>query len=290
MFVISDLHWRCDTPSWRKETKYGDVLRDKMQGMLNAANENESVVIAGDVFHRATDFNALYDLYVCLSSFKPQIPIYAVRGQHDMLFHSKNFEATAFNLLVEAGLIIPLTNEPLEIEGFSVVGMNWGDAIPETPSDILVAHVSVNHGEDTIPGAETARAFRAKAKDFRYVFTGDNHKRFEVDGLYNAGCFHRMTADLVDQTPAVWRVIDGEVTLHELCSSSPLVNEAYIAKQSKEKKMAAGEEFVAALSSVRGKGGADTFLMCLRTAEAEATGAVKETLADIIQQCEEVRV
>ena len=104
MLVISDLHWRCDTPAWRKEADYAkQVLRPQLASLLDTG---EPVIVAGDVFHRASDMAATYDLFTFLK--ERGAVLYAVRGQHDMTLHSKEFEETGFNLLVKAGLIVEL--------------------------------------------------------------------------------------------------------------------------------------------------------------------------------------
>lgn len=64
MLVISDLHWRCDTPAWRKEEDYAkQVLRPQLASLLDTG---EPVIVAGDVFHRSADFAATYDLFTFL--------------------------------------------------------------------------------------------------------------------------------------------------------------------------------------------------------------------------------
>ena len=47
MYVISDLHWRVDTPSWRKEPDYSSVLRGQFGWLLS---QGEPVLVAGDWF------------------------------------------------------------------------------------------------------------------------------------------------------------------------------------------------------------------------------------------------
>jgi len=288
MLIISDLHWRCDTPSWRKEEDYAkQVLRPQLASLLDTG---EPVLVCGDVFHRAADFAATYDLFTCLK--ERGAVLYAVRGQHDMTLHSAEFEHTGFNLLVEAGLIIPLDETPTYVGGLNVCGMGWGDEMPTLPADILIAHVSVSHGDAVIPGATTATAFREKAKAFKLVFTGDNHRRFHLpSGLYNAGCFHQMSSDLADQKPIAWHVTgDGAPQPWTIVASPPpLVDEAYMARQEKGKGVVAGAAFVKALAEARQRGGGDVFLATLKQAAAESEGTVKELLSAVVKVCEEAR-
>ena len=204
MLVISDLHWRTDTPAWRKEEDYAaQVLRPQLASLLDTG---EPVIVAGDVFHRSADFAATYDLFTFLK--ERGAVLYATRGQHDMTYHNESMVRTGVNLLVAAGLIVPLGNMPVGVEGHSLYGVGWNEEVPEihmgsymVDFPILIAHVSVSHGDAVIPGATTATAFREKAKAFKLVFTGDNHKRFDLPdgirrgkdsyalegGLYNAG-------------------------------------------------------------------------------------------------------
>lgn len=289
MLVISDLHWRCDTPAWRKESDYAkQVLRPQLASLLDTG---EPVIVAGDVFHRSADFAATYDLFTFLK--ERGAVLYAVRGQHDMTLHSKEVEETGFNLLVKAGLIVPLTDAATEIEGHHVFGMGWGEQIPNPPGVgqplTLIAHVSVSHGDAVIPGATTATAFRQKAKGFKLVFTGDNHKRFHLPegGLYNAGCFHQMTADLLDQRPIAWHYTpDGRVGVWEIPFTPPMIDESYALSKDKGKTVA-GAEFVNALAEARNQGSADIFMNTLKAAASEATGETKALLNECVKKCEE---
>jgi hypothetical protein len=289
MLVISDLHWRCDTPAWRKEEDYAkQVLRPQLASLLDTG---EPVIVAGDVFHRSADFAATYDLFTFLK--ERGAVLYAVRGQHDMTLHSKEVEETGFNLLVKAGLIVPLNVVQAEFDGFGVCGMGWGEEVPEARfGDILIAHVSVSHGDAVIPGATTATAFREKAKAFKLVFTGDNHKRFSIPethfgGLYNAGCFHQMSADLINQPPAAWHVLpDGSVELFQIPFTPPMIDESYALSKHKGKTVA-GAEFVKALAEARNQGSADIFMNTLKAAASEATGETKVLLNECVKKCEE---
>ena len=291
MLIISDLHWRCDTPSWRTESDYSKmVLRPQLGALLDVG---EPVIVCGDVFHRAADFAATYDLFTFLKA--RGAVLHAVRGQHDMLNHNDAQPETGFNLLVKAGLIVPLGATPIMWEGHALYGAGWEQDVPDIHVSagwdfpILIAHVSISHGDAVIPGATTAAAFREKAKDFRLVFTGDNHKRFNLlGGLYNAGCFHQMTADLEDQEPLAWRVtLDGKVAGWVIPHETPLIDESYREAQTKGKAAVAGAEFVKALSEARQKGGGDVFLAALKTAEQNSEGGTKALLGEIVKLCEE---
>jgi len=287
VLIVSDLHWRCDTPAWRREEDYAkQVLRPQLASLLDAG---EPVVVCGDVFHRAADFAATYDLFTFLK--ERGAVLYAVRGQHDMTLHSKEFEETGFNLLVEAGLIRVLGPDRTGLEGYCIRGMGWGEEMPPD-GDILIAHVSVSHGDAVIPGATTATAFREKAKAFKLVFTGDNHKRFSIPethfgGLYNAGCFHQMSVDLINQPPAAWHVLpDGSVELFQIPFTPPMIDESYALSKHKGKAVA-GAEFVKALAEARNQGSADIFMNTLKAAASEATGETKALLNECVKKCEE---
>ena len=283
MLVISDLHWRCDTPAWRKEEDYAkQVLRPQLASLLDTG---EPVIVAGDVFHRAADFAATYDLFTFLK--ERGAVLYATRGQHDMTYHNESLVRTGVNLLVAAGLIVPLDGLPRKIEGFYVCGMGWGEKIPDCGANILIAHVSVSHGDAVIPGATTATAFRAQAVNYTHIFTGDNHKRFRIQGLWNAGCFHQMSADLINQPPAAWHYTpDGRVSVWEIPFTPPMIDESYALSKDKGKTVA-GAEFVKALAEARNQGSADIFMNTLRAAAGEATGETKVLLDECVKKCEE---
>lgn len=297
MLVISDLHWRCDTPAWRKESDYAkQVLRPQLASLLDMG---EPVIVAGDVFHRSADFAATYDLFTFLK--ERGAVLYATRGQHDMTYHNESMVRTGVNLLVAAGLIKLLGAKVTTIEGRSVCGMGWGEYVPADGADILIAHVSVSHGDAVIPGATSAKIFRQKASGFKLVFTGDNHKRFALPepseyqgrfilptaGIYNAGCFHQMSADLINQPPAAWHVLpDGSVELFQIPFTPPMIDESYALSKDKGKTVA-GAEFVKALAEARNQGSADIFMNTLRAAAGEATGETKVLLDECVKKCEE---
>lgn len=286
MLIISDLHWRTDCPAWRKESDYAkQVLRPQLASLLDTG---EPVIVAGDVFHRSADFAATYDLFTFLK--ERGAVLYATRGQHDMTYHNESMVRTGVNLLAAAGLIKLLGAKVTTIEGRSVCGMGWGEDVPVTAQqcDILIAHVSVSHGDAVIPGATTATAFREKAKGFTWVFTGDNHKRFKTDGLYNAGCFHQMSADLADQPPAAWHYTgDGEPQLRRIVEAPPpMIDESYALSKNKGKTVA-GAEFVQALAEARNQGSADIFMNTLRAAAGEAVGETRVLLNECVKKCEE---
>ena len=303
MLVISDLHWRCDTPAWRKESDYAkQVLRPQLASLLDTG---EPVIVAGDVFHRSADFAATYDLFTFLK--ERGAVLYATRGQHDMTYHNESMVRTGVNLLVAGGLIVPLGAKVTTIEGRSVCGMGWGEELPDwAGGDFLIAHVSVSHGDAVIPGATTATAFRERNRRFGMIFTGDNHKRFALPdplahsdpymlgsglfyfrGLFNAGCFHQMSADLIDQPPAAWHVLpDGSVELFPIPFTPPMIDESYALSKNKGKTVA-GAEFVKALAEARNQGSADIFMNTLRGAASEATGETKVLLNECVKKCEE---
>lgn len=284
MLIISDLHWRCDTPSWRKEEDYAaQVLRPQLGALLDMG---EPVLVAGDVFHRAADFPATYDLLTFL--LERNAFIYATRGQHDMLLHNLSMESTGFNMLASVGRIVPLDSTPTFIGGWPVYGMGWGEEVPDSDGGILIAHVPVSHNTAPYKGATSAEAFRDKTLDYKYAFTGDNHRRFMTTGIYNAGCFHQMTEDLADQPPVAWRVTHDGVKMVEIPFAPPMVDACYAARKDKGKAGAAGAEFVKALADARTQGTGDIFMQALRAAAAESEGETKALLNEVVRKCEEV--
>jgi hypothetical protein len=289
MIVISDLHWRVDTPSWRREENYAkDVLRPKMQWIIDSY-PTDDIVIAGDVFHRPSDMAATFDLMEFLHHNNHTL--YAVRGQHDMVNHNEAEVHTGFNILALSGLLKPIDNET-HINGHCVNGVNWGDTVAVSAnSRILVAHVCLAQANDNIPNSTPVKSFATEAmeKGYRYVFTGDNHQRFTYgDTLFNAGCFHRMTQDLRDQSPGFWLFNDMSAppTIVEIACNDVKVNEAYV-KGAERQKVVASAKFAEALSSAQRKPGA-TFIDSLKESMAQAEAGVAAILQEIVTNCEGV--
>lgn len=300
MLVISDLHWRTDTPAWRKEKDYAaEVLRPMLGRLLGSG---QAVCVAGDLFHRSANFADTYDLFTFLR--ENDWMLYATPGQHDMTYHNFDMKRTGFNLLVEAGLVIPLGPRARDLSGLNVYGMGWGETMPTLPKEsdyanranVLVAHVSVSHNGAEIPGATSATSFlhNARANGFDVVFTGDNHKRFAViesdHGLYNAGCFHRMTVDLKEQPPAGWVITPNlAVGLYPITAPEPLIDTAYCMAGGKKGDAAAiaGVEFVKALAEARQHGGGDIFMDTIKKAATTMKGSAKLLIDELIITCKE---
>lgn len=288
MRIISDLHWRLDTPTYRRDKSYEQTLINKM----NALFEGEDVVVVcGDIFHRPDDFEAAFSLARYLLD-KRKI-LYAIRGQHDMPYHARNAKSSAYGMLELLGLI----RKPSELETDLCVfyDMEWGAKMPTITqgrlqsNHIIVAHVSLTGGGLKLENSPTAEAFSnsARIQGFTHVFTGDNHKRFQEGIVYNAGCFHRMSRDLVDQLPAYWELgYDGHVKLTEL-SCSPVDITVTVGKV-EEQKMVAGAGFAEALTATSDVT-VDTFLENLRAKLNKMTGLAKDLLSECITICESTK-
>lgn len=202
--IISDLHLSPLQPVLRTDPwdNFCDASISQLRKILE---EGDVLVICGDVFDRPRDIDALSALMTFKQSM--DISILAVRGQHDMSFHSRT-TVSCFDLAVSAGVIEDLGDSPRLLGYYVLYGAGWGQDVPiaghKPPTNILIAHKTLWHKKPIYPGQTegNVKEFAEQVKNFEYVFTGDNHVRFEYKNIYNLGAFTRRSFSLHDQPPA----------------------------------------------------------------------------------------
>jgi uncharacterized protein (UPF0179 family) len=229
---VADVHWRNTVPEYR--TEVGDfslVIRKKLKELLaySVANTNlhephhVPIFVAGDMFDGARDFLQYFTLSSLLHEFAAKywrVPIFAVRGQHDMQHHNRADKTTSFNALVRAGYVTAFEGKRGEFVSLScangpcrVYGAGWGFAplIPENPdaNNILLWHNTLWHKKSVFPGQTEGNveieSIKLSELGYKMVFSGDNHKAFDckIGGVqfHNLGAFTRNAVDLADQQP-----------------------------------------------------------------------------------------
>lgn len=226
---VSDVHWRLDKPEYRKEVgPFVDVIGMKLLELFEYANKHSKynteslpIFFAGDLFNGARDFMQMWTLNGLIDTWnrthQKQLVLYSVRGQHDMKHHNQSDNATSFNALLRNGVIEVLSGEKSvyltinENRPLAVTGCGWGETPLQCGSanNVLVMHKTLWHKEPVFPGQTegniSVEAIRLKELGYDMVFSGDNHKSFDVivGGVefHNVGAFTRNSVDLADQQP-----------------------------------------------------------------------------------------
>jgi len=251
----ADLHLSTRKPEWRGEEDYGAVCRDKLVQIMRLGVEHDiPVLIAGDVFDKARDHNAL-DIF--LNAPKPDAGVYAVKGQHDMVSHNE-VEKSAFDNACSADHLSHLTSwifcgcGIILRPSVCVHGCGWGQKIPEPKQNtfnILVIHRQYWHGTPITPGQKDGNAeiaLRTELKGFDLIFSGDNHIPFVVsDGerrLFNCGAICRRNIDQATTEPRVY-ILHDDLTVDVKFLDTQAV---WLTEQQEERKrhIEAGAEFV----------------------------------------------
>ena len=228
----ADWHWMTRTPEYRKETcPFNEVIAAKL-ATFAAYLRKHSVFgfVAGDTFDISRSFNDWWTLREAMHKedmfFPPGrgcgLDLRVVAGQHDRFHHNPNDKMTSLNALLseEDGLAL-IPENGLDFDGFcTIYGAGWGDEIPvpkkhDSPN-VLVLHKTLWNKTPVYPGqvegnvVEEAKKLRALGYDM--VFSGDNHKAFDVTvggvEFHNIGAFTRQDVSLVNQQPRFMVLFD----------------------------------------------------------------------------------
>ena len=148
----SDWHLRASTPKNRIDN-FPQTQSLKLSNLLNTAWKENclSILMGGDVFDSSKLSSVPYSLlqmYISiLKDFhsKTGIPILGVFGQHDMRFHSQEFDDTPLQVLIASGVFTKLDDTPYYLDEVThVYGASWDQEIP-TPEDLSAYNILVIH-------------------------------------------------------------------------------------------------------------------------------------------------
>jgi len=229
----ADIHWMTRTPEYRRETcPFNEVIAAKLATFAAYLRKHGIPgFMAGDTFDISRSFNDWWTLREVLHErgmfFPPgrsgALSLCVVAGQHDRFHHNPNDKMTSLNALLseEDGLrLMDRRGYEFEPDLCTVYGAGWGDEIPVPTShvrpNILVLHKTLWNKTPIYPGqvegniVEEAKKLRALGYDM--VFSGDNHKAFDVTvggvEFHNIGAFTRQDVTLVNQQPRFMVLFD----------------------------------------------------------------------------------
>jgi len=222
LLITGDWHLRWKAPRWRRDD-YFKAQQQKILQIFDIVDEEKCSVILqpGDFFdsHDTPAFViAKYIKWLKKWNSDGLIKLFAVRGQHDLRYHSKNTDNTPLAIMEAAGVLDILRDDeghPLA-HNIYLYGCHWNtEEIPtslDDPADIkiLLMHKMVIKDKKLWPGQDgylVANHF-LKNHPFDLIVTGDNHKSFMVEKkgryLVNCGSLMRSGIDQVDHQPVVY--------------------------------------------------------------------------------------
>lgn len=228
---FADIHWRTSTPEYRKETcPFNDVIAAKLTPIADYCRKHGiPAFVAGDTFDISRSFNDWWTLRELVRAQfcpkgKAEVEVWVVPGQHDRFHHNANDPMTSLNALLDGTTtwrLLP-SYEVIELgPHVRVYGAGWGDEIPSVAPmigrmNVLAIHKTLWHQKPIYPGQTEGNVAveAAKFKELGYdmVFSGDNHKAFDVDiggvAIHNIGCLTRTDITYKDQQPRFMVLFD----------------------------------------------------------------------------------
>jgi DNA repair exonuclease SbcCD nuclease subunit len=209
----ADLHLRPDKPPCRVESpeEWVDNQLRKLSFILEfAAKNHATVLVAGDVCHRATGwpswfFSRVIDIFKAWP--EASVSVYTIPGQHDLPYHQlSQLDRSNLGVLLSSGAVKECTAWGLMGlawgEDLQLVGFAWGEDLQaEKGASIAMAHLMVlkSKKDAVYPGqvesAAMATDLLKRFPNYNLIVTGDNHQPFaaQYEGrwLVNPGSMTR---------------------------------------------------------------------------------------------------
>ena len=88
--ACADLHLRQDKPRCRQDEDWLGFQESRLNIIAEYANENDCpIFIAGDLFNKPIVSEEIINMFIDFCK-KVNNGVYAIAGNHDLLYHSKN--------------------------------------------------------------------------------------------------------------------------------------------------------------------------------------------------------
>lgn len=229
--LLSDLHLMYESPQGRTDNIV-EAAQEKLNYVLSFCHsKNMPLVTAADVFDKPRGWRVLTWVSDLLKKWST-VPIYAVRGQHDMYMRSESTEGTCLGLLVKWDRIKLLDDHPTNVvPSAQFYGCSYGDEVPvpwdTDANNILVVHMSISDAP-LWPGREYTNAvwFLSHYRYYAGVLCGDIHKKFVFRSetarrwIANTGPLLRKEAsvEMFEHHPCffIYDVTTGSIIEHEI--------------------------------------------------------------------------
>ena len=213
IICAADLHIRGNKTAHRKDN-YLEAQWKKLEFMVDYANKKHAkiMLIAGDIFDAPTTAYSI--LAKTIEIFTPYKGIIVmVYGQHDLIFHNYSTrENTPLNILSKMPNCCIASSTPIQVYGKKIVGVSWGQKVPNEECDICLIHKLITKRKDSrLKNSITARTLKSLigCKAGLYV-TGDNHITFTYQNIINPGSMMRLKTDQIDHRPCFFLVNGNE--------------------------------------------------------------------------------
>ena len=190
----------------------------KFQNILSAAKrENAPVILGGDLFESPHPSYALYNMVINALE-KYNVNVYAIFGNHDIMYGDFMAEDNALRALCNSGYIKELTSDPTMISGYTVYGISYRKELynnlsmlnlcGDTRSTIVVTHQFIT--PKPLPyGHVLVSDFKA---EIGLVLCGHLHTPFDCENksgtrFINSGCICRLNRNEAAIEPTALRVV-----------------------------------------------------------------------------------
>ena len=261
---ISDLHIRATIPENRQDS-FTEELFDKLKFFIDYCENNyvQVILIAGDVFNTPIQpySTLIKTLDILHGNTYSKIDYYAVYGQHDLLFHSKENKEVALNVL-ESGKALKIINKPVPLRSKDtyLYGCHYGDKIPEIITEginILVIHKMIIAEKKLFHKQTnyTKSSHLLRKYKFNLIVSGDNHKTFQDvyrnRYLVNSGSLMRSNIDQQKHQPCFF-IYDTEKETNQVEKINIPIKppkEVFIFKEKKEQIETFNDKFTSQFNS-----------------------------------------
>ena len=191
---------------------YEEDIFTKLEFIFSTARKYKcsAIVQPGDFFdHRRVPMHLLDR---CIEFFSNStIPVFTIFGQHD-LYHHKSKEDTALKIMETCGAVQLLSDIPIKMDNVHFYGASWNEPIPDVQkrrktSNILATHRMVVDRNPLWPGQTdfvTGIKLRKQCGQYEVVCCGDNHNKFSIGSILNAGSLMRSTVGQVKHEPVIY--------------------------------------------------------------------------------------
>ena len=228
VFCTGDWHITAHVPKKRLDN-YVETQFNKVKQILEHASqyEDSAIVQPGDFFDTPTEPYWIINKYQELLSQYPNVKIFITYGQHDLRYHTHNFQNTPLYTF-EANRSVTHPVSPIVMDNVVFHAAPWNSEIeppdrsnyPEGSVHVLMLHKMIID-EKLWDDQEHFTWGTDMISKYGYDLTvcGDNHKYFllERDGklLTNCGSIMRSNVGQKDHKPA-YVVFDSHTREHEV--------------------------------------------------------------------------
>ena len=260
--LLGDGHVKDTTPSGRVEEDFRAVCLQKLDNVLSTACERacRAVLQAGDFFDKPSPSKGLICDIIELIR-KHNIPVYAIHGQHDMLYHSLKYKEESALRIIATALpdlfkLVDCADYGMSIGNVDIYGHAYGET-PKMPKDdkrfnICISHAMVGDNE-LYPGQPliSPSGYVKKYAGYNLYLLGDYHYSYEYEAddvtLINCGAMLRLSRSDRDRKHKPHVVIFDTETLEYELEYLSVKDNPFFENDEKKKENKILDEFVAKL-------------------------------------------